>query len=345
MTVSNAYNRPDQLSEGTRARVLRVAAELGYGGPDPAGRSLRRGRSGTVGVVLTDHLAKAFGDPGMVSFLHGLATALGEAGQALLLVPVEESGHSQLLRDAVVDGFVLVGVPIGSPVVDEVRSRRLPMVTAGSLRLPATPNVGVDDVTAAAGLAEHLLTAGHRTFGIVTVAVREAADPGRTSPVPPVAFAVAPGRAAEATRHGGFRRRVEGCLRAFAAAGVPDDSVRTVGVLTNDRVSGRAAAELLAAGEPRPTAVVCVTDILALGVLDAAADAGRRVPDDLSVAGFDGIEEAARAGLTTVRQDLFGQGRTAAELLLARLAGRRPRSVRRPAALWVGGTTGPPSRR
>jgi DNA-binding LacI/PurR family transcriptional regulator len=72
MTVSNAYNRPDQLSAATRERVLAVAEALGYSGPDPAGASLRRGRVGAVGVVLTEQLAYAFTDPGLVSFMRGV---------------------------------------------------------------------------------------------------------------------------------------------------------------------------------------------------------------------------------------------------------------------------------
>ena len=179
MTVSNAYNRPDQLSAATRARVLAVAAELGYGGPDPAGRSLRRGRSGTVGVVLTDHLARAFSDPGMVSFLHGLAAALGEARQALLLLPVTDEADERLVRDAVVDGFVLASLTRGSHVVDEVLGRRLPVVTSGSLRLRGVPNVGVDDVGAAHGLAEHLIALGHRRLAVVTVTFASALADGR----------------------------------------------------------------------------------------------------------------------------------------------------------------------
>src|ERR1700693_3454763 len=87
MTASNAYNRPDQLSAAPRDRVLQVAADLGYAGPDPAGRSLRRGRSDTIGVLLTERLPYAFADPGLLALLHGLASGLAEAGQALLVVP------------------------------------------------------------------------------------------------------------------------------------------------------------------------------------------------------------------------------------------------------------------
>src|SRR5277367_1893874 len=87
MTVSNAYNRADQLSAATRERVLEVARQLGYPGPDPTAASLRLGRTGTVGVVLTERLPYAFTDPGLVTILHGIATALSDAGNALLLVP------------------------------------------------------------------------------------------------------------------------------------------------------------------------------------------------------------------------------------------------------------------
>src|SRR5664279_3592073 len=87
MTVSNAFNRPDQLSAATRLRVLESAAQLGYAGPDPAARSLRRGRAGAVGLLLTERLSYAFTDPGMVELLRGVAGALTDAGQGLLLVP------------------------------------------------------------------------------------------------------------------------------------------------------------------------------------------------------------------------------------------------------------------
>src|SRR4051812_32257827 len=84
MTVSNAYNRPDQLSAATRERVLAVAAGLGYAGPDAAARSLRRGRAGAIGVLLTESLPYAFEDPGMVAMLRGVAAGVAEAGTGLL---------------------------------------------------------------------------------------------------------------------------------------------------------------------------------------------------------------------------------------------------------------------
>ena len=111
MTVSNAYNRPDQLSATTRERVLAAAAALGYSGPNPAGRSLRRGRAGAVGVLLTEQLSYAFSDPGMVEFMRGLIGELGAARQAVLLVPGETDNDGSLVMNAIV--FV-ISIIIGS---------------------------------------------------------------------------------------------------------------------------------------------------------------------------------------------------------------------------------------
>src|SRR5438477_4807351 len=96
MTVSNAYNRPDQLSAATRERVLAAAARLGYAGPDPTAASLRLRRTGTIGVVLTERLPYAFADPGLITILHGIATELSAAGNALLLVPAHAAGGESL---------------------------------------------------------------------------------------------------------------------------------------------------------------------------------------------------------------------------------------------------------
>jgi len=106
MTVSNAYNHPDQLSAELRQRVLAMAEELGYGGPSAAGRALKRGRSDVLGVLLTEALPYAFGDPGTVSFLHGVTAATAAAGLALQLIPAAAETAERLVRDAAVDGLI-----------------------------------------------------------------------------------------------------------------------------------------------------------------------------------------------------------------------------------------------
>lgn len=325
MTVSNAFNRPDQLSAATRERVLAVAAELGYAGPDPAARSLRRGRSDTVGVVLTEQLPYAFTDPGTVAFLHGLTSALAEAGQALLIISAEGDPEG-MVRGAVVDGLVLLHLVPSDPAVAAARARGVPLVAAGSPRLPRMPHVGIDNARAAADAARHLLDLGHRRFGVVAMPRGLAAS--EAGPVRP-----------------GILDRVSGFRDALAAGGVGLPDAAVVEAADHTRDAGRAAARRLLElpARSRPTAVFAVTDVLALGVLDAAAEAGLEVPARLSVVGFDDIAEAARSvpALTTVAHPLFEQGRLAAGLVLAQLDGGQPRSPRLDTHLVVRGSTGP----
>jgi DNA-binding LacI/PurR family transcriptional regulator len=331
MTVSNAYNRPDQLSTATRERVLAVAAELGYYGPDPAARSLRRGTSGTVGVLLTERLGYAFTDPGMVSLLRGLATGLGSAGQSMLLVPSEADDVGELVRNALVDAFVVCSMDEADEAVAAVRRRRVPLVTVGHPRLPGVPMIGIDNARAAALAADHLLGLGHRRFGVVGLPGR---DPGDTD------HRDVPVRT-------GLRDRVEGFRRAVAAVPRTSVVVRDAAVHTHEE-GVRVAAEVLdVPARHRPTAVFAVTDVLALGVLEVAAGLGIGVPDELSVVGFDDIEEAHRAtpALTTVSQDLEEKGRLAARAALDLVAGRRVRTARLSAELVVRGSTGPVPRR
>ncbi len=307
MTVSNAYNRPDQISEQTRARVLEIARELGYPGPDPAGRSLRRRRADTIGVLLTEQLPYAFADPGMVAFLHGLATGLADAGQALLLLPTEGNAEFAHVRNALVDGFVVTSLAPGHPAVADVLGRRLPVVSWGQPRIAGVPRICVDNALAVAKAARHLLELGHTSFGIVTIG-----DPsGRSSgDVPGVELAM--------------RSRVSGFLKALSAAGITRRRSRWSGLREMRGRDGSEAARTLLAGRLRPTAVFGVTDVLALGVLDAAASAGISVPGALSVVGFDDVAAAATSmpPLTTVSQSLFDQGRLAAKVVLDQVAGR-----------------------
>ena len=131
-TVSNAYNRPDQLSEKLREHILETAERLGYPGPDPMARGLRMRRVGAIGVLFTEHLPFAFEDPASVDFLAGLAEELGEMGDSMLVIPAssEEGGNVDLnlIRQAVVDGFVVYSVADNDPFLAAVRARGLPTV-------------------------------------------------------------------------------------------------------------------------------------------------------------------------------------------------------------------------
>jgi DNA-binding LacI/PurR family transcriptional regulator len=274
-------------------------------------------------VLLSEGLAYAFTDPGLVSFLGGVSSELGAAGRAMLLVPGEADLDGALVRSAIVDAFILCAMDEGDRAVSAVRARRLPLVTAGSPRLGGVPFVGVDNKKAGALVAQHLLDLGHTRFGIVTRPARAHAQGASHRGAPRV----------------GIRHRVEGFEQAVREAGLSAEAVTIVTADENTGVAGARAVQPLldAAPRKRPTAIFAVTDVLALGVLVAAHAAGRAVPQSLSVVGFDDIVEAGRSTppLTTVAQSLFEQGAQAARLVLGLMAGHHVRSPSIPAELVV----------
>jgi DNA-binding LacI/PurR family transcriptional regulator len=329
MTVSNAYNRPDQLSPALRERIMDTARELGYGGPDPVARTLKRGATGSVGVVLDYALTTAFTDPATVQFLHGIAAGCEEAARGMSLVPRIEGLDAKLVGSALVDGFVAYCVPEDDPRWDAIRARNLPFTRVDFEPDPATRNVNIDDEGAARQVAEHLVALGHRRFGIVMTQD----DPGTT--------------AAAAEEHVLYfveTARLAGWRAAIEAAGIEWDDIPVAGGIGHGRDVGRSAGAKLLDRAERPTAILALSDLLALGVLDAAADRGIAVPADLSVAGFDDIPEAARftPALTTVRQPHHRKGAEAVRLLLS---DDPAQNVLLPTELVIRASTGPAPRK
>jgi DNA-binding LacI/PurR family transcriptional regulator len=338
-TVSNAYNRPDQLSPALRERIMATAASLGYAGPDPAARSLRQRRAGAVGVLMADRLSYAFSDPAAVLLLDGLAEVLEPEGSGLLILPgIAGSGPPpELVRNAVVDGLVTYCLADDDPALEAARARKVPLVLVDDGPQPGEVAVLVDDPGGAAAVAQHLLDLGHRRIAVVCY---ELARDRRA------------GLADEARQAGitfsGTRERLGGYRKVLSDAGFDWAKVPVWECTHNGREVGREAGATLLAHRPRPTAVIALSDELAIGVLEAARDAGVEVPRELSVVGFDDIPAAAHTTppLTTVRQPLRRKGEQAGRRLLDLRAGRRPPRTRRfPTELVVRASTARPRRR
>jgi DNA-binding LacI/PurR family transcriptional regulator len=329
MTVSNAYNRPDQLSPALREKVLETARELGYGGPDPVARTLKRGATGSVGVVLDYALTTAFTDPATVQFLHGVAAGCEEAARGMSLVPRIDGLDAKLVGSALVDGFVAYCVPEDDPRWDAIRARNLPFTRVDFAPDPTTRNVNIDDEGAARQVAEHLLALGHRRFGIVM----SQDDPGETAP-----------EAQELAVYFVESARLAGWRAAIVAAGISWDDIPVAGGIGYGSAVGRAAGARLLDRAERPTAILALSDVLAIGVLDAAAERGIAVPADLSVAGFDDIPAAASVtpALTTVNQPHHLKGAEAVRLLLSDAPAQ---NVLLPTELVVRASTGPAPRK
>src|SRR5699024_10503842 len=319
-TVSNAYNRPDQLSPELRERILTAARAHGYSGPDPMARSLRTRRVGSIGVVLTEDLSYAFEDAASVDFLAGMAQGLAGKNSTLTLIPAgpdtaEGTGAEELLGRAVVDGFVVYSVGGDDPYLAAASNRGLPVVVCDQPRDTGQPFVGIDDFTAIAPAAQALVDAGHTKVGILSIRLRHARLDG-----------VVDRDNLAAAEFDTQRLRVQGALKTFADAGINADQIPVVTRHINNRDTAREAAEELLTNNPELTAVLCTTDSMALGVLDFAEIQGITIPRDLSVTGLGGIESARLRGLTTVIQPNFEKGaeagRMLAELIDASVANR-----------------------
>ena len=308
-TVSNAYNRPDQLSPALRDRILAAAAAHGYSGPDPMARSLRTRRVGSIGVILTEDLSYAFEDAASVDFLAGMAQALAGRQTTLTLIPAgpdtaEDTGAAELLGRAVVDGFVVYSVGDDDPYLAAATARGLPVVVCDQPRDTGQPFVGIDDFAAIAPAAQALVDAGHKKVGILSIRLRHGRLDGHVDR-----------DNLDAAEFDVQRLRVQGALQTFADAGLDADAIPVVTRHINNRDTAREAAEELLTQNPELTAVLCTTDSMALGVMDYAEEEGISIPERLSVTGFDGIESGRLRGLTTVIQPNFRKGAEAGGML------------------------------
>jgi len=326
-SASQAFGRPELVSEEVRRRVLQAAEELGYPGPDPVARRLRTGRAGAIGLIFAERLGYQFTDPTAPAFLRGVARGMEDAPSGLLLVPDsryrEEAART--VREAAVDGFIIYSTPQNDPRIDAALARRVPIVTVDQPRGAQTPFVGIDDRAAARSAAEHLRELGHERVGVLSFVTT-----------------LDPGAALELDL---THERLEGYQEGLGAAWDPE-LVRIVRPNAPEPAR-EATLELLQLPRP-PTAILAMSDILALGALEAAAEAGVAVPEQLSVVGFDDGPAAQHAAppLTTVAQPHEEKGRLAAQWLLEDIAqGAAParREQILPTELVVRESTGPAS--
>ena len=336
-TVSNAYNRPDQLSAATRERILAAAARLGYHGPDAAARMLRTGRMRSIGLLFTEDLRYVFTDPDTMLFMQGVAETSALAGSGLTLLPVPPGMDlaDTAVRSVATDGHLVFSVDDHHPAVATLVAAGRPMVTVDEPDLgDRTSFVGIDDRLGATLAAAHLLDLGHRRIGILL---------GRVGSSSTVAGRVDDAGETDITIRIAVQR-IAGYRDACVAAGIDPGSLVVWAAGGNDPDTARTACTEFLAAHPDLTGLLCFSDQIAIGASQAAARLGRTIPDDLSVVGFDDVPRAAAwdPPLTTVRQPLVDKGRVAADLLLELIDGRPPRRIELPIELVVRASTAPP---
>ncbi len=294
MTVSYTYTRPQRVAEATRARVLEAAERLGYAGPDPVARSLRSGSTGNLGVVLGEHLTYAFEDPQAARFLAGVSRVCVEGRLGLVLIPsTGEDGDVDRVREATVDGFVLWTTVDDDPVLAAVAATGRPAAVQGGPAVPGIPVVTADDRAAARAVALSVLDGARSPLVLSHPLDRDRWGGLLHGPSTDVPFPVTRARLA------GYRDAVEESGRDWSRVPV---AVVPRHTLAHGRDAVAAAAERV-----RPDVVLCMSDQLAAGALDALGG-------DVRVTGWDDSDLAAALGITSVRQSLFDQGVACARL-------------------------------
>jgi DNA-binding LacI/PurR family transcriptional regulator len=305
MTASYTYNRPQRVSELARSKVLDAAARLGYAGPDASARSLRRGTTLSLGVVLGEHLNYAFDDPGAVSFLAGVAEVCAEHGYGMTILPITGSPEDVArITDAAVDGFIVWTTSDDDPVVAAIQAMKRPAVVHGGPAVPGLGLVSIDNRAAARAVGA-LAFAGARRPAIVSLPTsRERISViGGAAEITAVPFPV--------TRH-----RLEGYREAAEDAGIPWRDVTVAVCSSNDADEAEELATTLLSSSEPPDAIVAMSDKQATGVVRAVRAAGRAIPDDVAVTGWDDVHVAGELGLTTVAQSLREQGAACARAAL-----------------------------
>lgn len=334
-TAANVFNRPFRVRPAVIASVEAAARELGYGGPDPKGRMLSSGRVNAIGVV-------PFGNFGISvffkyayarDFLAGISAVCEERGVGLSLVSGTSDPNGWGVKNALVDGFIFNTLEQAG-LIGPHRQRGLPFVLMDVDGGPTISSVRIENRDGARQAVRHLTALGHRRFAIGSV-LWSLQRPVFHPPSKTERQLVSPSPS--------FQERLSGVADALAEVGISINEVplaEACGTPEEEAAFGNGAGMLLDRA-PEATAVIALTDSLALAILKQAKKRGISVPRNLSIVGFDDIPDAALADppLTTVHQSGFENGQAAARLLLDR---GPPRQVFVPVKLVVRASTAPP---
>jgi LacI family repressor for deo operon, udp, cdd, tsx, nupC, and nupG len=320
-TVSRVLSRPDVVSPDTRVRVLKAVERLGYA-PNSVAKNLRTLKSRKLLVTVPD-----ISNPFFSLILQGIEDTAQKNGYSVLVGDTQHDEHREeryalMLKQKEADGLIFLGhrLPqVAATVVQEMAPHCAPIVNGCEFSSElGVPSVHIDNAKAASEAMEHLYDLGHRMIGVVTGPL--------LSPL--------------------SRDRLTGALASARLRGAEQQVIVTQGDFSIK--SGADAADALLCRSSPPSAVFCFNDEMAMGVMGAARRRGLRIPDDLSVVGFDDIRfaQCTDPPLTTIAQPMREIGEGTVRLLLEILSGSRltPVSVTLPHTLQIRSSTSAPRR-
>lgn len=299
-TVSRVINGSPRVSDATRAAVEVAVAELGYV-PNTAARALAANRTDAIAMVVPEPETRFFAEPYFSDILKGVGAQLSDTEMQLLLIFAgsdrERRRLAQYLAAHRVDGVLLVSVHADDPLPDLLSQLEIPAVISGPRSEHETPSVDSDNYGGGRSAVEHLIERGRARIGTIT---------GRLDVY-------------------GAQRRVVGYRDALEDAGREvDERLIVPGDFTEE--GGRRAMTELLTRCPDLDAVFAESDVMAAGARQVLREAGRRIPDDVALVGYDdsAIARHMDPPLTSVRQPIVEMGRAMIDLLLDEIADRRP---------------------
>ena len=304
-TISNAFNRPDQLSDKLRERILNECKNLGYAGPSLAARSLRSGKSDVIGVVLADSLGYSFSDPMAISLLEGVSSVLEKHNKQLLLLSSLSDNSSQVGAESLPDGFIFYGTPSQNALA-RILNLSKPCVSI-DFSHEAMPSVNINNRKASKEIAEYAITDKSDRVAIIGMriiddesvrALREEDNLDNSQEI--------------------AHQRLLGYLEGAKEKGVSIPFESRIHLPRNTIDYAQEAAKMLLSKEDRPNVILCMSDVIAMTVCRVANQMGIFVPEELKVTGFDDIAEATRNSppLTTCSQQGVEKGIIATTMLI-----------------------------
>ncbi len=298
-TVSFAFNNPGKISKSTLDRIMSIASELGYV-PDPVARTLATRQTGSIGLLLPQAIHEVFSNPYISEIMRGIGFICDREGISLGILSPVKGVLEQTIRKAAVDGIITLGIGPGMQVLELFDQRKMPFVTIDGAESDGLVNVGIDDARAAEHLMDTVLEYGHRSIAIFTL--KEVMLSGNTE-----RFSLT-----NDLRLAGFERSLTRHGLSFKS---PSIALCHTEVAVD---SAQLTARKLSHCEQRPTVIICMADIQAVGVYHECRLQGIRIPEQLSVTGFDDVPIVSflSPSLTTLHQPGFEKGETAARLLV-----------------------------
>lgn len=302
-TVSNAFNRPSQLSQTLRDKILDECEKLGYTGPSITARSLRTGKTAVIGVLLADTLAHSFTDTVATTFLAGISKTLDDSNINMLLLPTNRENYQFTQAETIPDSFIIYGKPVDTGVLDLIQRQHKPIVTV-DFTLPDVPSVNIDNIKASYDIAKHAIHSANDNVLILALRLE-----------PSTSLLLNSLDNLYTLEESVSRCRFEGYQQALAEKGIELNYQNVWQIHELDEITLKTMLRGTLTGPESIDVLLCMSDKIALAAIDVA----KEVNADLRIVGFDDIPQSQGRGLTTIQQPIEDKGRIAAQMALGQL--------------------------